>query len=128
MQFPRDLKKRQIIIKELKMDLDVIIDQNVLSIHIDNPFRLDIEDIFQKIDEFANKKGISLNGLDIKGLIPKMVRGIAGCEGGCPANALQLVESGFKNFNLSYIEGGILIAKAQTSQGSPIELKMFPEF
>lgn len=110
------------------MDLDVIIDQDVLSIHINNPFRLDIEDIFKKIEEFANKKGVSLSEFDIKGLIPKMVRGIAGCEGGCPANALQLVESGFENFKLSYIEGGILVAKAYLSNEKSIELKMFPEF
>lgn len=110
------------------MDLDVIIEKSCLTIHINNPFRLDIEDIYKKIYDFAVSKGTTLSDLDIKGLIPKMVRGIAGCEGGCPANALQLVEMGFKNFELSYIEGGILLAKANTPDGKSLELKMFPEF
>jgi hypothetical protein len=69
-----------------------------------------------------------LNVFDIKGLLPKMVRGIAGCEGGCPANALELVSSGFKNFDLAYIEGGILTAKAELENGKTLNLKMFPDF
>jgi hypothetical protein len=69
-----------------------------------------------------------LNVFDIKGLLPKMVRGIAGCEDGCPANALELVSSGFKNFDLAYIEGGILTAKAELENGKTLNLKMFPDF
>lgn len=110
------------------MDLDVIIDQAVLTIHIDNPYKLNIEDIMSKINDFIVSKGTNTKNIDIKGLIPKMVRGIAGCESGCPANALQLVQMGYKNFKLSYIEGGILVAKTTTEDGRSLELKMFPEF
>lgn len=110
------------------MDLDVKIDQDVLAIHIDNPYKLDIEDITNKINAFAYSKGADIKDIDIKGLIPKMVRGIAGCESGCPANALQLVQIGYKNFKLSYIEGGILVAKITTKDNRSLELKMFPEF
>jgi hypothetical protein len=110
------------------MDLDVSIDQDVLTIRIENPYKLNIEDIMGKINSFANAKGANINDIDIKGLIPKMVRGIAGCESGCPANALQLVQTGFKNFKLSYVEGGILVAKTATKDNKSLELKMFPEF
>jgi hypothetical protein len=86
------------------MELDVSIDKDSISITISNPFRLDVDAIAEKIEGFVSSKGFKLNGFDIKGLLPKMVRGIAGCEGGCPANALELVSSGFKNFNLAYKE------------------------
>lgn len=110
------------------MELDVSIDKDSLSIPINNPFRLDVDAIVEKIESFVSSKGLKLNGIDIKGLLPKMVRGIAGCEGGCPANALELVSSGFRNFDLAYIEGGILTAKAELENGKVLNLKMFPDF
>jgi hypothetical protein len=110
------------------MELDVSIDKDSISIPINNPFRLDVDAIAEKIEGFVSSKGLRLNGLDIKGLLPRMVRGIAGCEGGCPANALELVSSGFKNFDLAYIEGGILTAKAELENGKVLYLKMFPDF
>jgi hypothetical protein len=113
---------------DIKMELDVSIDNDSFSIHIDNPFSLDLENILKNFENFAASKGCRVNGLDIKGLIPKMVRGIAGCENGCPADALSFISEGFKNFELAYIEGGILTAKAITEKGKTIFLKMFPHF
>jgi hypothetical protein len=110
------------------MELDVSIEKDAISIHIDNPFRLDLNSIVKEIEDFAVSKGSRLKGLDIKGVISKMVRGIAGCESGCPSNALELVNRGVKNFKISYIEGGILTAKAMTEDEKTITLKMFPEF
>ncbi|MDI6728371.1 MAG: hypothetical protein QMD44_05530 [Thermodesulfovibrionales bacterium] len=110
------------------MELDVSIDKDSISITISDPFRLDVDAIAERIDGFVSSKGLRLNGFDIKGLLPRMVRGIAGCEDGCPANALELVSSGFKNFDLAYIEGGILTAKAELESGKILNLKMFPDF
>ena len=110
------------------MELDVSIDNDSFSIHIDNPFSLDLENILKNFENFAASKGCRLNRLDIKGLLPKMVRGIAGCENDCPADALSLISEGFKNFELAYIEGGILTAKAITGNGKTVFLKMFPHF
>lgn len=110
------------------MDLDVSIDNDSVSIHIDNPFRLNLDEIVESIEKFAAIKGCRLNGLDIKGLLPKIVRGIAGCENDCPADALYFVSEGYKNFELAYIEGGIITAKAVTGKGNTIFLKMFPHF
>lgn len=110
------------------MELDVSIDNDSVTINIDNPFSLDLENILKNIENFADSKGCSLNGLNIMGLIPKMVKGIAGCENGCPADALTFTSEGFKNFELAYIEGGILTAKAITEKGKKISLKMFPNF
>ena len=110
------------------MELDVSMDNDSLSITISNPFHLDVDSIMEKIEVFVASKGLKLNGMDIKGLLPKMVRGIAGCEGGCPANALELVDSGFKNFDLAYIEGGILTAKGELENGKVLHLKIFPDF
>lgn len=75
-----------------------------------------------------SSKGISLGSLNIRGLIPKMVKGIAGCEKGCPADAKVLVSRGVTDFELEYIEGGILSATAKTADGTVIFLKMFPDF
>lgn len=110
------------------MELDVSIGEESLSINIENPFRLDIDDVLENIHDFVLAKGAQINGLDIKGLLPQMVRGIAGCEGGCPADAKNLVSQGYDNFEISYIEGGILSAKAVLEEGTLLELRMFPEF
>lgn len=110
------------------MELDVSLDNESISIPIDNPFQIDADSMAQRIEAFLAEKNEALNGIDVRGLIPKMVRGIAGCEGGCPANARSLVSQGYKNFALDYIEGGILSAKVVTGGGKTLQLKMFPEF
>jgi hypothetical protein len=110
------------------MILDVNIGTGSLSIDIPNPYQLDLDGICGRILEFAASHDAGIEELDIPGLIPRLVRGIAGCEGGCPANAKSLVRSGFKSFELEYVEGGILVARAPLNGGARISLKMFPEF
>lgn len=110
------------------MILDAIIEKESLSIEIEDPFKANVESITKKIEDFACSKSADIAGCDIRGLIPRLIRGIAGCESGCPANAKSLVENGFKNFELKYIEGGILAAKAALEGGRSIQLKMFPDF
>jgi hypothetical protein len=110
------------------MLLDVMLDNESITVTIDNPFHFDMDSLMEEIREFAASRNAALNGTDVAGIIPKMIRGIAGCEGGCPANAKNLVEKGFKNFELKYIEGGILSAKTDMPDGKTLHLKMFPEF
>ena len=110
------------------MILDVVIDKNALSIEIADPFHLDLEEIVGKIDQFAASRGIAVSGAEVRGLIAAMVKGIAGCENGCPADAKGLVSRGFKDFQLQYIEGGILSARRLTGDGRFFYLKMFPDF
>lgn len=110
------------------MELDVSIGSDSLSVPIGNPFSLDLEGIVREIETFCTARGTSLTGLDIRGLLPRMVRGIAGCESGCPGNAMSLVSQGFRKFDLAYIEGGILTARAVTEEGKALSLKMFPDF
>lgn len=110
------------------MEIVVSMESESLSIPVDNPFQLDIDDAVGKIEGFVSSKGTSLNGLNIKVLLPKMVRGIAGCERGCPADAMYFVSEGFMNFKLDYIEGGILTANAVTQNGKELSIKMFPDF
>ena len=57
-----------------------------------------------------------------------MVKGIAGCEAGCPADAKSVATKGHRNFKLDYIEGGILSATAEIGQGKILSLKLFPDF
>jgi len=110
------------------MVLDIIIDNDSISIEITDPFRLDLDGIVEKINQFSSSKGIAVAGLDVKGLIPAMIKGIVGCERGCPADAKGLVSRGFKDFELEYIEGGILSARSSTGDGKSFFLKMFPDF
>ena len=110
------------------VELDVSCDTKSLSITIENPFQLKIDSLVGQIETFLSAQGAGTNGLDIRGLLPKLVKGIAGCEGGCPADAKSLVSRGFPNFELAYIEGGILQAKAVTREGKSISLRMFPDF
>jgi hypothetical protein len=110
------------------MELDVRAGGKSLSIPIENPFHLDIEDTVSRIELFLSTQGAPANGLDIRGLLPKMIKGIAGCEGGCPADAKSFVSRGFKNFELAYIEGGILQALVVAENGTNVAIKMFPDF
>ncbi len=110
------------------MELDVRIENDSLALPIENPFRLEIGPLMKQIDHFVSSKGIGLDGLDIAGLIPRMIKGIAGCESGCPADAKRLVSSGYQNFTLEYIEGGILSARTKTAEGKILSVKMFPDF
>ncbi len=110
------------------MILDVVIDKDSISIEITDPFHLDLDGIVGKIDQFSSSKGISIAGIDVRGLVPAMIKGIAGCERGCPADAKGLVSKGFKDFELQYIEGGILSARRSIGDGRLFYLKMFPDF
>ena len=110
------------------MELDIKISSDSLSIPISNPFKLELDYMMHKIMDFASSRGINLDNLDIRGLIPKMVKGIAGCERGCPSDAKGLVSRGVSDFKLEYIEGGILSATTKTADGTVIFIKMFPDF
>ena len=110
------------------MELVVSVSGKSLSTPISNPFSLDVESLAAQIEAFLLKQGAAPQDLDIRGLLPKMIKGIAGCEGGCPADAKSFVKRGFQNFALAYIEGGILEAKALTAGGADLSLRMFPDF
>jgi len=110
------------------MVLDVIINANSTTIEISDPFHPDIDAIITEINRFASLNKIAMASIDLRELIPKMIKGIAGCEQGCPANAKGFVSTGFKNFELQYIEGGILAARLSIGDGKFFYLKMFPDF
>jgi hypothetical protein len=111
------------------MELDINVAGKSISIPIDDPFHLDIDAMVARINAFLSEQDAGgAGGLDIRGLLPKMVKGIAGCEGGCPADAKSFVSRGFNNFKLAYIEGGILEARVATESGKNVAFKMFPDF
>jgi hypothetical protein len=108
--------------------LDVILNDASESFQIDAPFQADIVSLCSQIERFASSKEADITALDVQGLIPKMIRGVAGCERGCPANAQDLVSSGYKGFEMQYVEGGILTARIKTAGGSMLVFKLFPDF
>lgn len=110
------------------MELEVKLEKQSLSVPIENPFRLDMEGIVNRVEQLFAAQGVKLNGLDVRGLLPLMVKGIAGCEAGCPADAQRMVSRGYANFALQYIEGGILTARAELPGGKQFSLKLFPDF
>ncbi len=110
------------------MILDVAIGGDSATIEIPEPFHADIDAIITRIDRFAASRGADIAGLDLKRLISGMIRGIAGCEHGCPSNAKGFVSAGFRNFELKYIEGGILLAGTSVGDGRLLSLRMFPDF
>jgi len=110
------------------MVLDVVLEKEPLTIDIANPFQPDINAVLSRIDTSARALGADISGLQLDELILRMIKGIAGCEKGCPADAKGMVSRGFEGFDLKYIEGGILSAQALLSDGSKLVLKMFPDF
>ena len=113
---------------EVSVVLDVIINDASVLLQIDAPFQTDIDVLYSHIERFASSQGADIAAMDVRGLIPKMIRGIAGCERGCPANAHDLVSSGYKGFDMQYVEGGILTARIMNAEGSVLSLKIFPDF
>ncbi|MBI4687280.1 MAG: hypothetical protein HY756_05810 [Nitrospirae bacterium] len=110
------------------MEIDVKIGKESIAFNIDNPFMFDEAGMLRDIVGFGTKHGVNLSGFSIDRLIKRMIKGVAGCEDGCPADAKAIVRAGFGSFSLSYIEGGILSAKADLGNGTPLEVKVFPEF
>ncbi len=110
------------------MDIDVRIDSESLSIDVENPYKVDVPQVAKEIHDFGNKLGTDLVPLEIDRLIPRMIRGVAGCEGGCPSDAMSMVRTGFGNFKLEYVEGGILTAFQTLENGKTVEVKIFPDF
>ncbi len=110
------------------MLIEVIIGDSSETIQIVQAFRPDLDNIVSRIGRFAAANGTDISLLDIKGLLPEMIRGVVGCEQGCPADAKGLITRGYKGFNLNYVEGGILTAHSETGNGKILHLKMFPDF
>jgi hypothetical protein len=110
------------------MDIDVRIGNESLSFNIENPFRFDVSSIAQDIVDFGNRFGVDLAPFEIERLIPRMIRGVAGCEAGCPSDAKSVVREGFRDFSIEYIEGGILSATKSLGKGKPLQVKVFPDF
>jgi hypothetical protein len=110
------------------VELDIRMENDSLSVAIDNPFHLDLLTIAMNIEGFLVARGARLDGIDIQGLLPRMITGIAGCERGCPADAKSLVSGGYKNFKITYIDGGILSAEAVTENNKSFSLRLFPDF
>jgi len=109
------------------MVLDVVIDSKSLTLDITDPFRADIDALVSQIEDFGKTNQKEVSSLDLKGLIPAMIRGVKGCERGCPADAKGIVARGYTGFSLQYVEGGILTAQAALGSSS-LQLKMFPDF
>lgn len=110
------------------MDIDVELNGDSLPIQVENPFGMDTEEVVRRISEFLEPRGVQPDGLRLPELLPRMVRGIAGCEQGCPADAQRLVHEGFHRYSLQYVEGGILKASLEVFDGKRLEIRMFPEF
>ena len=110
------------------MDLDINIGNESLPIDIDNPFRFDISTVMNNIIKFGNTNGVDLSPFSLDILVPKMIKGVAGCEAGCPSDAHNVVRDGFGNFKLEYVEGGILTATQTLQNDKVLQIKIFPDF
>ncbi|UCH79882.1 MAG: hypothetical protein JSW20_09000 [Nitrospiraceae bacterium] len=110
------------------MDLDIRIGNNSLPVDIKNPFRFDISAVMNDIIEFGNKNKVALESYELDKLITRMIKGVAGCEAGCPSDAHNVVRQGFGNFKLEYVEGGILTAVQHLENSRELEIKIFPDF
>jgi hypothetical protein len=108
--------------------LDINIGSASATITIVDAFRHDLDDTISSIERFAEEQDADVSSLYFRGLIPQMIRGVVGCERGCPADAKELISRGYKGFQLQYVEGGILTASAATQDGRPVHIKMFPDF
>ena len=110
------------------MDIDVHFMGRSLPIKVSDPHHMDTGQVVGDIVTFLNGDAGGTDTLHLEELLPRMVRGVAGCEGGCPSNAKGLVRAGFLDYHLDYVEGGILTAAREVAPGQRLEIKIFPEF
>jgi len=110
------------------MDIDISVGNESLSLNIENPHRFNMGDVMNDLLSFGSREGVDFHDLDVERLIPKMIRGVAGCEAGCPSNAHSVVREGFGNFKLEYVEGGILTATHSLVDDKMLQIKVFPDF
>ena len=110
------------------MDIDIMIGDKSLTVSLENAYRFDLVKVMKSVTDFGAGEGADIAGLKIEKLIPRMIKGVAGCEGGCPSDAKSFVREGFGNFSLSYVEGGILKAEHPLDSGECLQIKIFPEF
>ena len=110
------------------MDIDIRVGNESLSFNIDNPHRFNISDVMNDVLSFGNNEGVDFYLLDVERLIPRMIRGVAGCEAGCPSDAHSVVREGFGSFKLEYVEGGILTATQALENNKTLQIKIFPDF
>ena len=110
------------------MDIDIRVGNESLSVNIENPHRFNVSDVMDDILNFGKKEEVDFNQLGVERLIPKMIRGVAGCEAGCPSNAHSVVRDGFGSFKLEYVEGGILTATLGLENNKTLQIKIFPDF
>jgi hypothetical protein len=110
------------------MEIDVTIGEDSLNLNVNDPYGFKTSGDSKSIIDFGRKLGVDMVGIEVDKLIPRMIRGVAGCEGGCPADAQSLVKDGFGRFDLSYIEGGILSAVCGLEDGKSVSVRIFPEF
>lgn len=95
------------------------------AIPLPDPRNADAKEISEKINTFAKEHGLDITKLDVIGLIPKMIRGVLGCEHGCPSTAKSLVRCGHHGFFLEYIDGGVLNAMTEERE---LSIKLFPSY
>lgn len=114
------------------MDIEISYGSNSLYLEVGNPYKMNSAKVAQQLTEFLQQNGVdkeNIGELSLVELLPKMVRGVAGCEAGCPANAYSLVRNGFLKYKLEYIDGGILTAKHGVKNAEDmITIKVFPDF
>ena len=110
------------------MDIDIRINGESITVNVDNPHTFDVSNVMDDIAGFGRENGVDLSAYEIEKLIPLMIRGVAGCEAGCPSDAMGVARRGFGNFRIEYVEGGILTATQSLDNGQPLELKIFPDF
>ena len=110
------------------MEIDVTIGEDSINLNVSDPYGFKTSGDSKSIIDFGRKLGVDMVGIEVDKLIPRMIRGVAGCEGGCPADAQSLVKDGFGRFDLSYIEGGILSAVCGLEDGTSVSVRIFPEF
>jgi len=110
------------------MDIEISVNGDSFSINVENPHRFNVSDRMEDIFDFGNTSGVDLSPYALDTLIPLMIRGVAGCEAGCPSDAMGVARRGFGDFKIEYIEGGILKAVQKLENGDPLEVKIFPDF
>ncbi|MBF0317553.1 MAG: hypothetical protein HQL04_05200 [Nitrospirae bacterium] len=110
------------------MEIDISIDKESMALDVANPHNFDVTKATHEIVHFANGIGVDIGGLNIDHLLSRMIRGVAGCEHGCPADAKSLVRSGVGAFKLNYIDGGVLSARCALKDNRQLEVKVFPGY
>ena len=93
------------------MEISIGVGSDSISIVVENPFHIDLDSVVGQIEAFCSLKGAALNGVDVRGLIPKMIRVLQGAREDALLMQRSLSTEALRSLALPMLREGFLLQR-----------------